>query len=345
MLWGTSSDSLRLNNKLAAEYVTYAEPNFSSQVRILTSDGINIASNGLRMFTNINGAQLNTDLPRISLNATSGGELFNIINIDASDNLALLPSRTLGTLVNIGSASNPFNNVYGTRIFGEVQSTVASAEAANTAEVTNKVALVPTFTTDATYYIPFVDSTSGNKELRTDLGLAYNPAVNLFTATNISISQIFKMDSSANGVGDIGQTGNRFGTVYANATTAAFADLAEKYLSDAEYEPGTVLRLGGTAEVTICATYESEAIAGIVSTNPAYLMNDALENGVAIALKGRVPCKVKGAVKKGDVLVSSSTPGHAEVRKYGHRTNPLAVLGKALQDFDGDTGVIEVMVY
>jgi hypothetical protein len=70
-----------------------------------------------------------------------------------------------------------------------------------------------------------------------------------------------------------------------------------------------------------------------------------LVNGVAIALKGRVPCKVKGPVKKGDVLVSSNIPGHAEVRKYGHRTNPMAVLGKALQDFDGETGVIEVMVY
>jgi hypothetical protein len=86
-------------------------------------------------------------------------------------------------------------------------------------------------------------------------------------------------------------------------------------------------------------------IAGIISTNPAYTMNDALEGGTYIALKGRVPCKVKGPVKKGDVLVSSSTPGHAEVRKYGHRTNPLAVLGKALQDFDGETGIIEVMVY
>jgi hypothetical protein len=243
MLWGTSSDSLRLNNKLAAEYVTYAEPNFSSQVRVLTSDGINIASNGLRMFTNVNGAQLNTDLTRISLNATSGGELFNIINIDASDNLALLPSRTLGTLVNIGSASNPFNNVY------------------------------------------------------------------------------------------------------ANVYNTTGADLAENYLADAEYEPGTVLRLGGAAEVTICASYEHEGIAGIVSTQPGHLLNQGLANGTAIALKGRVPCKVKGPVKKGDVLVSSSTPGHAEVRRYGHRTNPLAVLGKALQDFDGEAGVIEVMVY
>ena len=339
VMWGTAADSLRLDGKFASEYVTYAQPNFTSQLTISNPDGINIGANRLRLFSNTNGAQINSSQSTIGFNATAGGELFNVVNISAGDSLALLPSVTLGTLVNIGSNSKPFNDIYGTRIFGEVQSTVAAAE------VANAVVLTPTFTTNATHYIPFVDSTSGNEGLKTDAGLVYNPAANLFTATNISISQIFKMASSANGVGDIGQTGNRFGTVYANTTTAAFADLAEKYLADAEYEPGTVLRLGGAAEVTICATYESEGIAGIVSTNPAYLMNDALENGVAIALKGRVPCKVKGPVKKGDVLVSSSTPGHAEVRKYGHRTNPLAVLGKALQDFDGDTGVIEVMVY
>lgn len=337
VFWGTAADSIRLAGRLESEYVRYAAPNFSTQVRITTSDGLNIASNGLRLFTNPNGAQINTDLPRISLNATSGGSLFNIVNVDASDGFALMPSRSPGNLVNIGSQSTPFNDIYGTRIFGEIQDTVPTAEVANT------VALTPTFSSSSIFYIPFVDSTSGNEALRTDAGITYIPSTNSLSANNLTTALIIK--SGVNGTGNIGQTDNRFGTVFANNTTAVNADLAEKYLADAEYEPGTVLRLGGTAEVTICATYESEAIAGIVSTAPAYLMNDTLENGVAIALKGRVPCKVKGPVKKGDVLVSSSTPGHAEVRKYGHRTNPLAVLGKALQDFDGDTGVIEVMVY
>jgi hypothetical protein len=86
-------------------------------------------------------------------------------------------------------------------------------------------------------------------------------------------------------------------------------------------------------------------VVGIVSTNPAYLMNSELAGGVAIALKGRVPCKVKGPISRGDILVSSNVPGHAEARRHGHKTNPYAVLGKALQDFDGEIGVIEVMVY
>ncbi len=337
MVWGTAADSLRLASKLASEYVTYAAPNFSTQVRITSNEGMNIASNGLRMFTNPTGAQISTDLNRISLNATSGGTLFNIVNIDASENLALMPSRTPGVGVNIGSFSVPFNDIHAVRIFGDIQGVVGNAQVANT------VLLEPTFNTNATHYVTFVDNTTGEEVIRTDPGISYNPSANLFTATNISCTQLFK--SGSNGIGNIGQIGNRFGIVYANTTTAVYADLAEKYEADAEYEPGTVLRLGGTAEVTICSSYEHEGIAGIVSTNPAYLMNDSLENGVAIALKGRVPCKVKGPIKKGDILVSSSTPGHAEVRKYGHRTNPMAVLGRALQDFDGDTGVIEVMVY
>lgn len=334
IFWGTAADSLRLAGRSESEYVRYENPLFTSQVRVNTTDGINIASNGLRLFTNAVGAQLNTDLPRISFNATDGGELFNIINVEASDNLALMPSRTAGNLVNIGSESNPFNNVYGNRFVGTLQGTASASDAVN---------LVPTNTENGMFYITFVNSATGSTEVRTDPGIHYNPSINTLTVNTVATNRLFK--SGANGSGDIGQTDNRYNNVYANSTTAVYADLAEKYLADADYEPGTVLRIGGEKEVTICASYEHEGIAGIVSTAPAYLMNDMLEGGVAIALKGRVPCKVKGPVKKGDILVSSSTPGHAEVRKYGHRTNPLAILGKALQDFDGDVGVIEVMVW
>jgi hypothetical protein len=349
LFWGTASDALKLNGLPPSSYVTYAVPIFDNQVQVRNADGININTNGLRLFTNPAGAKITTDLDKVSIDATVNFTLKNIINIDATNNPtpAILPSTTPDTLVDIGSTISPFRNIYAEevhadRIYGTIESTVASATVAET------VTLTPTNGVDAAHYVLFTDSASGDEAVRTDTGFTYNPSTNILTVANISAttaasSAITKIGTS--GVGDIGSSSNTFGTVYATATSARYADLAEKYLADAEYEPGTVLRLGGTAEVTICATYESEAIAGIVSTDPAYLMNDALENGVAIALKGRVPCKVKGPVKKGDVLVSSSTPGHAEVRKYGHRTNPLAVLGKALQDFDGDTGVIEVMVY
>jgi hypothetical protein len=84
------------------------------------------------------------------------------------------------------------------------------------------------------------------------------------------------------------------------ASQALYADLAEKYATDQTYEPGTVVVVGGTAEVTACA--EGQHAIGVVSTAPAFLMNKDAE-GQAIALKGRVPCKVVGAVNKGDELV------------------------------------------
>jgi hypothetical protein len=187
--------------------------------------------------------------------------------------------------------------------------------------------------------------------------LVYRDSLGNFASNEISAIKFVGTPTVVNivkagttGVGDIGQTGNRFGTVWGTtfagtSTSAFYADLAEKYLPDTEYEPGTVLQIGGDKEVTICSTYESEMVVGIVSTNPAYLMNSELAGGVAIALKGRVPCKVKGLIKRGDILVSSNVPGHAEARRHGHRTNPYAVIGKALQDFNGETGIIEVMVY
>jgi len=91
---------------------------------------------------------------------------------------------------------------------------------------------------------------------------------------------------------------------YGNATTANYADLAEKYLADQEYEVGTVVSVGGNAEVTAC-NYGNLAI-GVVSANPAFKMNEGLEGGTYIALKGRVPVKVVGAVRKGQRLIASS---------------------------------------
>jgi hypothetical protein len=86
------------------------------------------------------------------------------------------------------------------------------------------------------------------------------------------------------------------------ATSARYADLAEKYLADADYEVGTVMVIGGSAEVT--ASSYGELAIGVISENPAYMMNSELEGGVYVALKGRVPIKVKGAVRKGDRLVA-----------------------------------------
>jgi hypothetical protein len=118
----------------------------------------------------------------------------------------------------------------------------------------------------------------------------------------IGVSSIVKIGTS--GVGDIGQTDNRFGTIYGKATSAQYADLAEKYLADQEYEVGTVVMIGGEKEIT-AATIGARAL-GVTSENPAYMMNSELEGGTYVALKGRVPVKVSGEVSKGDRLMAGN---------------------------------------
>jgi hypothetical protein len=154
------------------------------------------------------------------------------------------------------------------------------------------------------------------------------------------------VNSNANGTGNIGSASNYFNTVFAKATSAQYADLAEMYCADSEYTPGTVLEFGGSEEVTITTQSHSTQVAGIVSTNPSYLMNSTLTcvNAVEVALVGRVPCQVVGTIAKGDRLVASSTPGTA-TRLDMAQYQPGCIIGKALEAYDSETvGTIEVAV-
>jgi hypothetical protein len=149
-------------------------------------------------------------------------------------------------------------------------------------------------------------------------------------------------NNNANGVGNIGSTTTYFNTVFAKATSAQYADLAESYTADTEYAPGTVVSFGGIAEVTQSNWDSDRRIAGVVSTNPSYVMNATLEGEhvAVVALQGRVPTLVNGPVRKGDLMVSAGN-GRARAEsepKIG------AVIGKALEDFTGESGTIEVVV-
>jgi len=139
------------------------------------------------------------------------------------------------------------------------------------------------------------------------------------------------------GTNDFITTGLYRGT----ATAARYADLAENYIADAQYEPGEVLEFGGEFEVTI-AHDGTTKVAGVVSTNPAHLMNSDCQGQyvVAVALQGRVPVKVRGEIRKGDMLIAAGS-GFAR-----RTTSPQigTIIGKALEDFNGIEGVIEVVV-
>ena len=121
---------------------------------------------------------------------------------------------------------------------------------------------------------------------------------------------------------------------------ATYADLAEYYEADVRYVPGTVLMFGGEKEVTL-ADDGTSRVAGVVSTNPAYVMNSTCPGLLtAVALQGRVPCKVRGKISKGDMLISGGN-GFARPNQF---PSMGTVIGKALEDFDGYEGVIEVAV-
>ena len=123
------------------------------------------------------------------------------------------------------------------------------------------------------------------------------------------------------------------GTAHMTATSAQYADLAELYTSDTEYDPGTVVIFGGSAEVTQSTTSLDHKIAGVVSTNPAYLMNkDQSGTTVAVALRGKVPVNIIGPVKKGDLIVTSDTPGVGKA--HPGVTNCVYVIGKCIEDDD-----------
>jgi hypothetical protein len=166
-----------------------------------------------------------------------------------------------------------------------------------------------TTATNASFNVPFINS--GTNLAYIDSGITYNPSTKILTTV---------------------------------ASSALYADLAERYEADAVYDKGTVLVIGGEKEVTVTTTFADTRVAGIVSKNPAYMMNSEAgtdETHPYIALKGRVPCKVQGYIKKGDLIVTSSTPGYgiAASNVFGG-----AIIGKALGTQSGGFGVIEVLV-
>ena len=140
---------------------------------------------------------------------------------------------------------------------------------------------------------------------------------------------------------DIGTSLKKYNTVYAKATSAQYADLAEIYESDSDYEVGTVVIFGGDKEITVSSMGADPRVAGVISENPAYLMNvDA--TGQAVALQGKVPCKVVGQISKGDMLVTHSQ--HPGVARKGIDPKMGTVIGKALEEYNStEIGTINIV--
>jgi hypothetical protein len=242
-----------------------------------------------------------------------------------------------GTITVIAGLTSVSATTFTGNLTGNVTGTVSS---------TTNVDVRARNTTDAVHYITFAEAVSGAQRINTDTGITYNPGTNQMSILgSILPGANNPTDSGQN----IGSGTNKWNTVYATvfngtATQAQYADLAENYLGDTQYEPGTVLVFGGDQEVTVTNQKSDRRVAGIVTTDPAYLMNSMLvgDHVVGLALQGRVPCKVLGKVNKGDILVTSAIPGYAIV---DNDPRVGTVVGKAVgAKLDDSRGYVEVVV-
>jgi hypothetical protein len=212
-------------------------------------------------------------------------------------------------------------------------STVSSTLTAN-AIVLNSNTQAFSTTTGAVQVTGGVGINTGNLHIGGSAGVAIVATGNILPSANLI---------STNNLGSDTRWWNNF---YGVSTQARYADLAENYQADNNYEPGTVLIFGGSHEVTISTLSHDISVAGVVSTNPAHLMNSALKgnNVIPLALQGRVPCQVRGPVKKGTLLVTSNIAGVAEACK-DTLYKPGCVIGKSLAEIlDNSIQLIEIVV-
>ena len=190
-----------------------------------------------------------------------------------------------------------------------------------------------------------IGATNGNVNF--NVGGVANVVVidtNTVYANIVSVRSIAK--TGTNAVGNIGSSSNYFNQVFATATTALYADVAERFEADELLEPGTVVELGGIKEITRSTTDLSENVFGVISTRPAYTMNGGAgedDTHPKVAMTGRVPVKVIGYIKKGDRLVSAGE-GLARSAAPGEAT-AFNTIGRALVDkHTPESGTIEAIV-
>jgi len=232
-----------------------------------------------------------------NLTITTGTLLANIegnvtgdVTGNADTATTLETARTIGGVSFNGSANI---NLPGVNTTGN-QDTSGNAATATTA---TNATISANNSTNETVYLTFVDGATGAQGLETDTGLSYNPSTNVLSTT---------------------------------ASAAQYADVAERFEADAPMEIGSVVEVGGTAEITEATSEMSEDVFGVISDKPAYMMNAGAGDNTThpfVAMTGRTPVRVVGAVTKGQRLVTSSTKGCARAVAQGESISPFNVIG------------------
>ena len=314
--------------------------------------GINIGSSGsLKLLIDSSIPTLRSTAGRLDIDLGQSAPSISFVN--AANSVSLggpnAPAIVGDNTINLGINGYKFNKIYANDFVGisvETDSLTPSIGAAITVNgdviITGNLYTEGTVTAVNTTEITIVDklinlaSTATTEAAANGAGIYINGANASLTYSSVGNKWVLNkfLDMGAN---DVQTTGLFRGT----ATSAQYADLAENYVADKQYEPGTVLELGGEYEVTI-AQDETRRVVGVVSENPAYLMNSGCKGQyvVSVALQGRVPCKVRGKIRKGDMMVSGGD-GYARPTadpKLG------TIIGKSLENFEGSDGIIEILV-
>ena len=308
--------------------------------------------------TNLNGAIISSSQIILANSITMAG--------------SIVPNANSYT---IGNTSKVFNTVYATNL-GSSGTPIGIANLGTTVISGNNIELAASATGNRDAFIDFhSDDTytdyslrvislagangvrqitargTGGISIETEqaAGISFRPqgvlAATVNSAGNLVIANHL-LTSAATGVSTIGNATNYFGNMFGTAMLARYADLAERYHSDAVYDSGTVVKLGGENEITQTTNSVDSTVFGVVSTDPGLILNSAAgddDTHPLIALAGRVPCKVTGTVNKGDRLVSSDIPGVAKA--YSTGDDVLAIIGRALVNKTStEVELIEIVV-
>ena len=332
-----NTDQLILENTLGEDITVRVGPNATSNVAIFKTTGLIPA--------NTNTFALGTPTVRWSNVYTTSLSATNITGTLTGNStgvhLGNVVAANGGLIVN--SLTNAVGNPDGSTVFtGTYLGTFGTLETPGTfigtADTANRLAgilpseQIPSSGTPVS--VPVRDS-NGDIYARNFIATgAANKADQLaFAGGYVGASSTVPGGTDKKSIAARDSAGDIYATLFRGTATAArYADLAEKYLADKEYEVGTVVAVGGDAEVT--ASQFGDRAIGVVSANPAYMMNSELEGGTYIALKGRVPVKVIGSVKKKDRLVATDN-GYAIKATHHQHADVFAV---ALESSD-DTGV------
>jgi hypothetical protein len=344
--WGDATNAFSVNNLSSGSFLRSDAPSTNGNNRLTvgqlqvtdqllinpTATEVQIYTNGIGIIKDLslNVNRGNTQTAGLTISgATAGTQLFGNLtttNVNpTTDNVSIIGTGT-NRYANVFSTAFTGTRIYATTFFG----TTANIDTINAT------------TLNGTFNGTFIGNVVGN--------VTGGSSGNTITTGSITINSLSYptaiINGGTSGVGNIGTPARPFNVIHARATSAQYADVAERFAADSHLQPGTVVELGGTKEITTAVQELSEAVFGVISTLPGFLLNGAAGTDLthpAVAVNGRVPVRVIGKIAKGDRLVSAGRG----LARAAHRNEMTAfnVIGRALEDklTDGE-GLLEAIV-